>query len=202
MEYESYFKALQKAQEAQSELQQVMLQMAMKTKNVYASSQRPYHLETKSITGPIKTYATLDEMAYDTGISKSELEQHINGNHELSIDYLVYKEDTDSKEPIKFTFENYAKGLFDTPKGIDKSDTKTELKPVTNIHAVKYKEVIVKEDGMKPATFKTIKDAADYIGVDRSTLSKRLHASNLEAEVDQYYVTAIPDISEETVDLP
>lgn len=198
MEYESYFKALQKAQEAQSELQQVMLQMAMQTKNIYASKHRPYHLETKNIAGPIKTYATIDEMAYDTGIPKTELEQCINGDNELSIDYLVYKDTTDSKETIKFSFENYAKGLFDTPKGINKDN----IKPVTNIQAVKYKEVIVKEDGMKPATFKTIKDAADYIGVDRSTLSKRLHASNLEAEVDQYYVTAIPDVPEETVDLP
>jgi len=200
MEYESYFKALQKAQEAQSELQQVMLQMAMQTKNVYASKHRPYHLETKNIAGPIKTYATIDEMAYDTGIPKAELEQHINGNHNLSIDYLVYKDTTDSKETIKFSFENYAKGLFDTPKGINKDNNKTKVIP--NIQAIKYKEVIVKEDGMKPATFKTIKDAADYIGVDRSTLSKRLHASNLEAEVDHYYVTAIPDVPEETVDLP
>jgi len=201
MEYESYFKALQKAQEAQSELQQVMLQMAMQTKNVYASDSRPYHLEANHITGKIKSYATLDEMVYDTGISKAELEQHINGDHNLSIGYWVYKDkEIDSKEPIKFSFENYAKGLFDNPKGTD--NTKTEIKSVPNIQAVKYKKVIVEEDGMKPATFATIKDAADYIGVDRSTLSKRLHASNLEAEVDQYYVTAIPDVPEETVDLP
>lgn len=197
MEYESYFKALQKAQEAQSELQQVMLQMAMQTKNVYASDSRPYHLEANHITGKIKSYASLDEMAYDTGIPKSKLEQHIKEGQDLSIDYSVYK---DSKEPIKFSFENFANGILDTPKGIDKSNNKTKVIP--NIQAIKYKKVIVEEDGMKPATFATIKDAADYIGVDRSTLSKRLHASNLEAEVDQYYVTAIPDVPEETVDLP